>query len=164
MDTSESAFNTTDILKSLEKNPLHESFVSPTGGDRVNPTEISLGEVNTLMKEKGYGLYGGAGIYGHTTGDLNKAIEILGDDILTMPFNQQTQEMVEQALFMYNIMGKQRFMSIQSYFDQAPNYKISFSESEDLSSGFGDDFLTGYNATWCLDSSVADSIINDEEE
>ncbi len=164
MDTSESAFNTTDILKSLEKNPRHESFVSPTGGARVNPTEISLGEVNTLMKEKGYGLYGGAGIYGHTTGDLNKAIEILGDDILTMPFNQQTQEMVEQALFMYNIMGKQRFMSIQSYFDQAPNYKISFSESEDLSSGFGDDFLTGYNATWCLDSSVADSIINDEEE
>ena len=44
----------------------------------------SLGEVNDLMKHKGYGLYG-VGIYGHNTGDLNKAIEILGPDILEMP-------------------------------------------------------------------------------
>ena len=156
---------TGDILKSLEKNPLPESFVSPTGGKRINPTVTTLGEVNDLMKTKGYGLYGGVGLYGHTTGDLNKAVEILGEDILSMPFDKSTQQMVESALFMYNIMGKKMFTSISAYADSdlIKPLNISFTESAELTSGFGDDFYTGYNAAWCLDSSLTETILNEDE-
>mgnify|MGYP001160835809 FL=1 len=155
--------SSTDILKSLQKNPLHESFVSPTGGKRIDPTETSLGEVNDLMKTKGYGLYGGVGIYGHTTGDLNKAIEILGPDILQMPYDQNAQDMVEQALFMYNIMGKQQYMNLQNYQKSIKPLNISFTESADLVGGFGDDLYTGYNSPWCLDGGIADNLMNNEE-
>ncbi len=164
-ETPETSFATSfDLLKSLEKNPLHESFIAPTGGERIDPTVTPLGEVNDLMKGKGYGLYGGVGIYGHTTGDLNKAIEILGPEILEMPYDQKTQEMVEHALFMYNILGKQRFMSINNFQKEYKPLNISFTESADLVSGYADDFYTGYNSPWCLDSGVAENLINDEVE
>ena len=156
--------SSTDILKSLEKNPLHESFISPTGGERIDPTVTPLGEVNDLMKGKGYGLYGGVGIYGHTTGDLNKAIEILGPDILEMPYDKNTQDMVEQALFMYNILGKQSYMNLQNYQKEIKPLNISFTESADLVAGFGDDLYTGYNSPWCLDSGIAENLMNDEVE
>ena len=154
--------SSTDILKSLEKNPLHESFISPTGGKRIDPTVTSLGEVNDLMKHKGYGLYGGVGIYGHNTGDLNKAIEILGPDILEMPYDKNTQDMVEQALFMYNILGKQSYMNLQNYQKEIKPLNISFTESSDLAVSFNDDLYTGYNSPWCLDSGIAENLMNDE--
>lgn len=156
--------SSTDILKSLEKNPLHESFISPTGGKRIDPTVTSLGEVNDLMKHKGYGLYGGVGIYGHNTGDLNKAIEILGPDILEMPYDKNTQDMVEQALFMYNILGKQSYMNLQNYQKEIKPLNISFTESSDLAVSFDDDLYTGYNSPWCLDSGIAENLMNDEVE
>ena len=156
--------SSTDILKSLEKNPLHESFISPTGGERIDPTVTPLGEVNDLMKGKGYGLYGGVGIYGHTTGDLNKAIEILGPDILQMPYDKNTQDMVEQALFMYNILGKQSYMNLQNYQKEIKPLNISWQESSDLAVSFDDDLYTGYNSPWCLDSGIAENLMNDEVE
>ena len=156
--------SSTDILKSLQKNPLHESFISPTGGERIDPTVTPLGEVNDLMKGKGYGLYGGVGIYGHTTGDLNKAIEILGPDILQMPYDKNTQDMVEQSLFMYNILGKQSYMNLQNYQKEIKPLNISWQESADLVEGLADGLYTGYNSPWCLDSGIAENLMNDEVE
>ena len=72
--------------------------------------------------------------------------------------------MVEQALFMYNILGKQSYMNLQNYQKEIKPLNISFTESSDLAVSFDDDLYTGYNSPWCLDSGIAENLMNDEVE